>query len=109
LYVIRCVRPFGKSSARVVRKDASDMSHQGDDQFANHNIWQVFHPVTGLRALWTEWSVEVRVLSGALKRAPLMRVSDGPAIIRQRYAVIMKLVVSGLPAFPAADGVTVSW
>jgi hypothetical protein len=25
---------------------------------------------TGLRALWTDWSVEVRVLSGALEKAP---------------------------------------
>jgi hypothetical protein len=26
-----------------------------------------------LRALWTDWSVEVRVLSGALVEAPLRR------------------------------------
>jgi hypothetical protein len=31
---------------------------------------QVVVDVAGLRALWTLWSVEVRVLSGALEKRP---------------------------------------
>ena len=43
-----------------------------DDSDAPRSIYA---PRIGLRALWTEWSVEVRVLSGALEKPRVWRAA----------------------------------
>jgi len=56
------------SLAQVISSDASDVSaipHKTDDLDMGERI---LHPWTRLRALWTAWSVVVRVHSSAWKR-----------------------------------------
>ena len=88
----RSIRPaaaLGRGNTRsnihsVNASNASSKSTNLDDLDARGNIYA---PCTGLRALWTLWSVEVRVLSGALgkpRTAGLFAVSGRLSTRRPR-------------------------
>lgn len=95
----------GTSLAQVISSDVSDASaipHKTDDLDAGGPI---FHGRMRLRALWTVWSVEVRVFSGASEKAPHGGAFSCSAATRREFAAsTTRLSASGLRPATGSSG-----